>query len=121
MPHFLLTNDDGIDAPGLAALEKAVASLPDARLTIVAPATEQSQCGHRVTTATALRVDTRSESRFAVHGTPADCVRLALVHLEALAMDQAVRAPESCQPGDALTVQVQQVDSLSDLLRLEAR
>lgn len=47
--------------------------------------------------------------------------RLALVHLEALAMDQAVRAPESCQPGDALTVQVQQVDSLSDLLRLEAR
>lgn len=47
--------------------------------------------------------------------------RLALVHLESLAMDQAVRAPELCQPGDALTVQVQQVDSLSDLLRLEAR
>jgi len=47
--------------------------------------------------------------------------RLALVHLEALAMDQAVRAPESSQPGDALTVQVQQVDSLSDLLRLDAR
>ncbi len=47
--------------------------------------------------------------------------RLGLVHLEALAMDQPVRCPEGCLPGDALGVHVQLVDSLSDLLRLEAR
>jgi len=47
--------------------------------------------------------------------------RLGLVHLEALAMDQAMRCPESAAPGDGFTVTVQQVDSLSDLLRLEAR
>ncbi len=47
--------------------------------------------------------------------------RLALVHLEDLALDQAVRCPEACEPGDSVMVQVQQVDSLSDLLRLEAR
>jgi exoribonuclease-2 len=47
--------------------------------------------------------------------------RLGLVHLPELAMDQAVRCPEACEPGDTLSVQVQLVDSLSDLLRLEAR
>ena len=47
--HFLLTNDDGIDAPGLAALEAAIIAM-GGTATVVAPAVEQSQCGHRVTT-----------------------------------------------------------------------
>jgi len=47
--------------------------------------------------------------------------RLGLVHLEALALDVAARCPAAAEPGTTLTVHVQMVDSLSDLLRLEAR
>ncbi len=79
--HFLLTNDDGIDAPGLAALVETICTLPDARCTVVAPASEQSQCGHRVTTREPLEVEQRGNERFAVSGTPADCVRIALFAL----------------------------------------
>jgi 5'-nucleotidase len=79
--HMLLTNDDGVHAEGLEALRRAVMSL-GARCTIVAPATEQSQCGHRVTTHQPLRVEQRDADRYAVHGTPADCVRIALFALE---------------------------------------
>ena len=79
--HCLLTNDDGIEAPGLAALEAAIQALGHT-YSVVAPAVEQSQCGHRVTTREALRVEKRSEGRYAVHGTPADCVRVALYGLK---------------------------------------
>jgi 5'-nucleotidase len=79
--HVLLTNDDGIAAPGLQALANAVQQL-GWQCTIVAPATEQSQCGHRVTTHQHLQVTSLDEQRHAVHGTPADCVRLALFALE---------------------------------------
>ncbi|MFZ4593425.1 MAG: 5'/3'-nucleotidase SurE [Verrucomicrobiaceae bacterium] len=78
--HFLLTNDDGVDAPGLAALTAAGRAM-GARITIVAPATEQSMCGHRVTTHSPLRVEQRDADRYAVQGTPADCVRIALFAL----------------------------------------
>ena len=47
--------------------------------------------------------------------------QLGLVHLEALALDQAARCPPGSDPGDGLSVMVEQVDSLSDLLRLTAR
>jgi 5'-nucleotidase len=79
--HFLLTNDDGIHAPGLAALERAIGAIPNAALTVVAPATEQSQCGHRVTTREALVTTQLAERRYSVGGTPADCVRIALFAL----------------------------------------
>lgn len=79
--HFLLTNDDGIDAPGLAALEAAVRGLPGARVSVVAPAVEHSQCGHRVTTHGAIRAERVGEERHRVHGSPADCVRVALFGL----------------------------------------
>ncbi len=79
--HFLLTNDDGIDAPGLAALEVAVRLLPGATVTIVAPSREQSQCGHRVTTREPLAATRVGEGRYHVDGTPADCVRIALFAL----------------------------------------
>lgn len=77
---LLLTNDDGVDAPGLAALESALAQF--GRLHIVAPMQEQSMCGHRVTTRSPIRIQQRDTRRWAVDGTPADCVRLALHALE---------------------------------------
>jgi 5'-nucleotidase len=73
---LLLTNDDGIDAPGLEALAASVKDLGQA--VIVAPAEAHSGCSHRVTTDGPFRVADRSAGRFAVHGTPADCVRVAL-------------------------------------------
>lgn len=75
--RILLTNDDGIDAPGIAALERACETL-NAEFFIVAPAEQASQIGHRVTTDVPIPIEPRDERRFAVSGTPADCVRLAL-------------------------------------------
>lgn len=79
--HFLLTNDDGIHAPGLASLADAVRMLPGARVTIVAPEEERSMCGHRVTTREQLIVEQLDDLRYGVSGTPADCVRVALFAL----------------------------------------
>ena len=81
--HFLLTNDDGIHAPGLAAMAKAVNLIPGASCTVVAPESERSMCGHRLTTHEPLLTEQIGHGRYAVSGTPADCVRLALFALEA--------------------------------------
>lgn len=81
--RIVLTNDDGFAAPGLAALRRAVEGL--AELVVVAPVAEWSSCGHRVTTGVAIPVE-RHGADFAVHGAPADCVRLAL---DALVPDAA--------------------------------
>jgi 5'-nucleotidase len=78
--HVLLTNDDGVHAQGLEALQNAVLRL-GATCTVVAPAIEQSMCGHRVTTHSPLKLEQLEEDRYAVHGTPADCVRIALFGL----------------------------------------
>ncbi len=77
--RFLLSNDDGIDAPGLAAL-LAVANAHGESV-VVAPDGPQSGVSHRVTYEGALRVETRSPGRFAVSGTPADCARVGLHRL----------------------------------------
>ena len=76
----LLTNDDGIDAPGLAALEAACRGLA-CRMVVVAPKEPHSGCGHRVTTDRPLVLEQVGHDRFHVDGTPADCVRLALTTL----------------------------------------
>jgi len=76
---FLLTNDDGWDAAGLAALWQAAEGLGRCRL--VAPSGPISGCGHRVTTHGPIAITRLGEDRVAVAGTPADCVRLALDHL----------------------------------------
>jgi 5'-nucleotidase len=76
---FLLTNDDGIDAEGLAALAEAAAPLGTA--VWVAPDAHHSGCGHRVTTDRPIRLARRTAERWAIDGTPADCVRVALAHL----------------------------------------
>ena len=73
---FLLTNDDGVDAPGLEALRRAVAELGEA--VVVAPVEAHSGCSHRVTTHQPLRLAALTPLRFTVEGTPADCVRVGL-------------------------------------------
>lgn len=78
-PIFLLTNDDGIDGPGLTALAEAARDLGVAH--VVAPIGPQSGCGHAVTTHRAIAVERRPDGRLAVDGTPGDCVRLGLHHL----------------------------------------
>lgn len=78
-PLIVLTNDDGIDAPGLEALERAVAGL--GRIAVVAPAECHSGGSHRVTTHRPLAVRETGPGRHAVEGTPADCTRLALSRL----------------------------------------
>ena len=74
--RFLVTNDDGINAPGLAALEEA---LPHgSEVIVIAPAEEHSGCGHQVTTQRSFRATRRGPRRFSVEGSPADCVRVAV-------------------------------------------
>jgi 5'-nucleotidase len=72
---IILTNDDGIDAPGIQALLKAV---NDKDVIIAAPAEHQSGCGHQVTTFKPLQMQRRSDWEYAIYGTPADCIRMAL-------------------------------------------
>lgn len=75
--RILLTNDDGIHAPGLPVLEKIAATLSD-DLLIVAPEYDQSGVAHSLSLNDPLRLRKISERRFAVKGTPTDCVIMAL-------------------------------------------
>ncbi len=79
MLTILVTNDDGIDAPGIAALEQALASIGN--VFTVAPLSEQSAASRRITLRRPFRYETRGKNRFAVDGTPADCAMMALTHL----------------------------------------
>ncbi len=76
---FLLTNDDGIDAPGLQALLAAARTVGEP--VVVGPAGPQSGVSHAVTYEGVLRVEPRGDARWAVHGTPADCTRAGLLRL----------------------------------------
>jgi 5'-nucleotidase len=83
---LILTNDDGIDAPGIQALLKAVeksqiSSKISSEVIIAAPQGHLSGCGHQVTTASPLTFERRSEAAYAIAGTPADCVRLSISHI----------------------------------------
>jgi 5'-nucleotidase len=84
-PHVLITNDDGIDAPGIAALVEAVRPL--FRVTVCAPATEQSAVSHGITYRTPVQVEERPGGegvrRYAIHAQPATCVRIGLSALAA--------------------------------------
>jgi len=73
---IVLTNDDGVDAPGLSTLNRCVDPLGD--IIIVAPQNAQSGIAHRVTTRESLRVNQLGPNRHSVDGTPADCARIAL-------------------------------------------
>ncbi len=75
--RILISNDDGINAPGLAILERIARSLSD-DVWVVAPDAEQSGAGHSLTLTKPLRMRKIEEKRWAVSGTPTDCVMLAV-------------------------------------------
>jgi len=75
--RILLTNDDGIEAEGLECLERIARMLSD-DVWVCAPQTEQSGKGRGITLTEPLRVNRLGEKRFAVTGTPTDCVVLAV-------------------------------------------
>ncbi len=78
--RILVTNDDGIHAPGLVAAEKIARALTD-DVWIVAPETEQSGASHSLTLSMPLRLREIDPRRFAVTGTPTDCVMMACAHV----------------------------------------
>jgi len=90
--QILLTNDDGIFAPGLAAIYKELVKLGD--VTVVAPADSRSGASHSVTFSRPLlcnKVDINSQFKgFSVQGSPADCVKLAVMQLHAGPIDLLV-------------------------------
>ena len=75
--RILLTNDDGIHAPGLKVLEEIARQFSD-DIWICAPSEEQSGAGHSLTLTRPVRLQTLGERRFAVTGTPTDSVMMAL-------------------------------------------
>jgi 5'-nucleotidase len=77
MALILVTNDDGIHAAGLAALAEALEPLGE--VWVIAPEREQSACGHALTRHRPIRAVPMGERRFAVNGTPSDCVNLAVL------------------------------------------
>ena len=74
---ILISNDDGINAPGLALLESIARQISD-DVTICAPAEEQSGAGHSLTLHSPVRLREHGHNRFSVTGTPSDAVNLAL-------------------------------------------
>jgi 5'-nucleotidase len=76
---ILVTNDDGIHAPGLDALAAALESLGE--VYVVAPDRERSAVGHALTLHRPLRAEAVGERRYAVNGTPSDCVNLGILGL----------------------------------------
>lgn len=77
---ILVTNDDGIQAPGLGALVKALSQIGD--VFVAAPGEEKSSTGHGITLRDPIRIEKRevwgAKEAWAVFGTPADCVKLAV-------------------------------------------
>lgn len=73
---ILISNDDGINARGIALLEEACREV--GQVTVVAPDREQSASSHALTMRRPLRAEKRGDGRFQVDGTPTDCVLLAL-------------------------------------------
>lgn len=75
--RILLTNDDGVNAPGLAILEEIARRFSD-DIWIVAPSEEQSGAGHSLTLTVPVRLRKLGERRFCVTGTPTDAVMMAI-------------------------------------------
>jgi len=76
---IVLTNDDGIEEPGLQILHNCLKD--SGQIVIVAPRQPQSGIAHRITTRTPIEVKKTGKNRYGVNGTPADCVRIALKQL----------------------------------------
>ncbi|MEX6507743.1 5'/3'-nucleotidase SurE [Jiella sp. M17.18] len=78
--RILLTNDDGIHAEGLGVLERIARTLSD-DVWIVAPETDQSGLSHSLSLSSPLRLREVGDKRFALSGTPTDCVIMAVKRL----------------------------------------
>ncbi|HQB38568.1 MAG TPA: 5'/3'-nucleotidase SurE [Deltaproteobacteria bacterium] len=74
--HIMVTNDDGINAPGLLALAAAMRELGE--VTVVAPDRERSAAGHSLTLHSPLRIFELRDGFYAVDGTPTDCVNMGI-------------------------------------------
>lgn len=83
--HVMVVNDDGVDAPGIAALAAVLTADPSYRVTVVAPAEQQSGAGHSVITRGAIEVRAHAPvagaTAWAVAGTPATTARVGLAAL----------------------------------------
>lgn len=80
-PLILVTNDDGITAPGIRALIEVMKELGD--VVVVAPDSPQSGMGHAITINSMLHlervyIDEGNQEEYSCSGTPADCVKLAV-------------------------------------------
>jgi 5'-nucleotidase len=78
-PLILVTNDDGVSAPGIAAAREALLEVGD--VVVAAPDRERSASSHSISLDRPLRVDKVQDGVYAIDGTPVDCVYLALLHL----------------------------------------
>ena len=76
MPRFLITNDDGINSPGLEALVQALSRL--AECVVIAPDRDNSAVSHSLTMNRPLRVSRLKEGVYTLDGTPTDCVAIGL-------------------------------------------
>lgn len=88
MLRILVTNDDGVHAPGIAALAAALDDLGE--VTVVAPHHEASAVGHALTLARPLRLEELRPRVYSVDGTPTDCVNVAVTHVLAAPPDLVV-------------------------------
>ncbi|TWT97287.1 5'/3'-nucleotidase SurE [Neorhodopirellula pilleata] len=85
--QFLITNDDGIDAPGISAMVETIGRYAHGRgwsttkIWVVAPDRGRSECSHSVTTSRDLIIKRVKSGWYAVDGTPVDCVRVAIACL----------------------------------------
>jgi 5'-nucleotidase len=89
--NILLTNDDGIQADGIKALQESVP--PGVLAVVAAPASERSACSHSISLGQKLRIEEMRKTKFpsyAVHGTPADCVKFAISTLPGFKPDLIV-------------------------------
>ncbi len=89
-PLILVTNDDGINAPGIIVLTKVMQTLGD--VVVVAPNSPQSGMGHAITINSTLHIEKISDYQYSCSGTPADCVKIAINEI----LD---RKPDLCVSG----------------------
>jgi 5'-nucleotidase len=89
-PLILVTNDDGVSAPGITAVSEALREVAD--VVVAAPDRERSATSHSISLDRPLRVDELQPGVFSIDGTPVDCVYLALLHL-------VPRRPDLCVSG----------------------
>jgi len=79
-PVILISNDDGIDAPGIAALEHAFRTEMTWEVIVIAPDRQRSAIGHAMNMLNPVRLVRSEDSRYAIDGTPADCVKVGYHH-----------------------------------------